>query len=119
MNSIEDIIETIQDEEFDGTQIIQQNIQFIFQSVTFDYVKEICKNFNNKNDTNFMNKTILLDNFELLGPGLVNIINASLNGGIVPETWKQSLVVPVEKVKNSRKIKEFRPINMLPLSEKY
>ena len=38
--------------------------------------------------------------------------------GIFPSEWKEAIVVPVPKVKGTKKIEEFRPINKLPIYEK-
>lgn len=45
------------------------------------------------------------------------MVNNSLKLGFVPHSWKVSIIIPVQKVKNSLKAEEFRPINTLPIYE--
>lgn len=45
------------------------------------------------------------------------MINLSLSSGKFPESWKESLVIPIPKVEKTERIDEFRPVNMLPLYE--
>ncbi len=47
-----------------------------------------------------------------------NIMNEMLRSGQIPDDWKISTIVPIEKVKNAKKAEDFRPINMLPVYEK-
>jgi hypothetical protein len=54
----------------------------------------------------------LIDAMEVVGDKFCNIINMSLMKGIFAEYWKLSTVVPVPKVKNTKKCEEFRPVNM-------
>lgn len=49
---------------------------------------------------------------------ILNIINKSLQEGKMPEEWKNSIIVPIQKVVGSKKAEEYRPINTLPLYEK-
>ncbi|XP_055388140.1 uncharacterized protein LOC129616511 [Condylostylus longicornis] len=55
---------------------------------------------------------------EVFLPILVQIINKSFEDGKFPEAWKESVVVPVNKVKNAKSADNMRPINMMPLFEK-
>jgi hypothetical protein len=34
--------------------------------------------------------------------------------GMNPEKWKKSTIVPIQKVSGTKKLQEFRPINILP-----
>ena len=54
---------------------------------------------------------ILLDNWNTVGNILLRIINRSLETKIFPEDWKESMVTPVEKIRNSIKCEKYRPIN--------
>lgn len=56
--------------------------------------------------------------FEIIGPIFLQIINKSLHTGIFPDCWKEATVVPIEKVKNTDKPVEFRPVNMLMTENK-
>ena len=55
---------------------------------------------------------------ELVGNILLEIINKSLETGIFPDNWKESMVTPIENVKNTNKCEEYRPINSLKTFEK-
>lgn len=55
---------------------------------------------------------------EVLGDKYLEVVNNSLNWGTVPEKWKGSVVVPIEKKKNTHTAEEFRPITILPCYEK-
>ena len=48
----------------------------------------------------------------------MDVINCSLDTGTVPQNWKKSTVVPVEKITNTILCNEHRPLNMLPPYEK-
>ena len=73
---------------------------------------------NKKKDCFGLNCKIVLDcNNEIL-PKLLKIINLSLLNGEFPESWKESVVIPIEKVQNPKNPEDWRPINMLPTYEK-
>lgn len=46
------------------------------------------------------------------------VLNISLESGMFPNDWKEAIVVPIPKVRGTKKIEEFRPINKLPIYEK-
>ena len=48
---------------------------------------------------------------------LVNIINFSLEMGVVPDLWKRALITPIPK-KTNPTINDLRPISILPASSK-
>ena len=49
---------------------------------------------------------------------MLEIINKSLETGIFPDNWKESMVTPIEKIKNINKCEDYRPINSLKTFEK-
>lgn len=49
---------------------------------------------------------------------LLRIVNDSLIGGICPEGWKTSTIIPIPKIAKPKKTSEYRPINVLPIYEK-
>jgi hypothetical protein len=65
---------------------------------------------------NYLNTNVLLDCMDVTL--FLDIINASLQQGVVPNEWKKSTVVPIQKVSGTRKCEEFRPINVLLAHEK-
>jgi len=60
-----------------------------------------------------MKKVILI-----AGTKICYIMNRSLEEGIFPSEWKEAIVVPIPKVRKTKRIEEFRPINKLPIYEK-
>ena len=60
--------------------------------------------------------------FQTIGHIILNLINTSLRTGAIPDLLKVSTVIPLfitlQKVVNTNKASEFRPINMLPPIEK-
>lgn len=55
---------------------------------------------------------------EVAGKKICELVNKSLEKGTCPDQWKEAIVIPICKVINTIKIKEFRPINKLPIFEK-
>lgn len=55
---------------------------------------------------------------EVAGEKICYILNKSLEEGIFPNKWKEANVVLIPKVRGTKKIEEFRPINKLPVYEK-
>ena len=45
-------------------------------------------------------------------------MNKSLETGSFPNNWKESIITPIEKVKNTIKCEDFRPTNGLKTCEK-
>lgn len=55
---------------------------------------------------------------EVAAEKICYVFNASLETGMFPNEWKEATVVPIPKVRGTKKIEEFRPINKLPVYEK-
>ena len=49
-----------------------------------------------------------------VGSCLLRIVNTSLRTGIIPDSWKVSIIHPVPKASNSRDLTNFRPISIVP-----
>ena len=87
--------------------------------LTMTYLKEIINLIPNKNSSmDDISIKILKLSFEVIGNRLLDTLDVSLSEGSVPDKWKISTVIPIEKVVNTVKAEEFRPINMLPSYEK-
>lgn len=56
--------------------------------------------------------------YATIGQIILNLINTSLDTGKVPSQLKISTIVPIQKVNNTIKSEEFRPVNTLPSIEK-
>lgn len=56
--------------------------------------------------------------YNVIGYPLLHIVNSSLESGILPKDLKCSVVVPVPKVDNPKKLEELRPVNLIPIIDK-
>ena len=72
---------------------------------------------NKKKDYSRISTDILLDNWNTVGSILLWKINRP-ETGIFSEDWRESMVTPVEKIRNTIKGEEYRPINTLRKCEK-
>ena len=53
-----------------------------------------------------------------LAPSITSMFNHSLKFGKIPNTWKQSNIVPIPKEANRSEVRFFRPISLLPIISK-
>ena len=72
----------------------------------------------NKSSPDDIGMIFYKDFFDVLADPLLNIINTSLQVGVVPDALKISTIVIIRKVAKTIKAEEFRPINMLAAIEK-
>ena len=56
--------------------------------------------------------------FPVIGPHLLNVINASLVSGVLPDEWKRATVVPIHKSGDADDPSNYRPVSVLPVVEK-
>jgi len=56
--------------------------------------------------------------FAVIGPPLLNVINASIVSGIFPDKWKVACVVPLHKAGDRNLPSNYRPISLLPIMSK-
>jgi len=91
----------------------------VFQKIEDESVKSIVRKLPNKSGTE-EGITVEVMKFivEVAGQKIAHIFNKSLEQGIFPDEWKESIVVPIPKIGGTIKIEEFRPINKLPVYEK-
>lgn len=93
---------------------------FKFQEIETDEVIKIAGSFKNRiGGRKLLSEGVIRDAVSYLGFFYMQIVNESLKNGVFPTSWKTSTVVPIEKVKNTIKADEMRPINTLPNDEKY
>lgn len=57
--------------------------------------------------------TMLKNTFAVVGPHLCHIVNSSLRTGIVPQEWKEALVIPLFKRGDRDDPANYRPISIL------
>ena len=89
------------------------NIGFSFTMVDPDTVRKHVYSINsnaagNDNLTLFMIKLCL----SVILNHLTHIINCCMEHGYFPKCWKESIVCPVPKVRNSSDVSELRPISL-------
>jgi len=72
----------------------------------------------NKGSPDDIDMKLYKENFDMISDTLLNIVNSSLESGIVPMSLKISTIIPVRKVDKTIKAEEYRPINMLSAFEK-
>lgn len=90
-----------------------------FKQLELRELRKIVKNLKNKNSSvDGINVKVLKLAFEVIGDKFLQVINSSLENGSFPAQWKLSTVIPIEKVINTNKCEEHRPINMVPIYEK-
>ncbi|KAJ8971063.1 hypothetical protein NQ317_002755, partial [Molorchus minor] len=90
-----------------------------FKLIDMSKLKTIVKSLKNTSDLeDGISTKILKDAVLVIGNRLLDVINTSLQNGVFPSNWKQSIVVPAPKVSNTTLCEEFRPINTVPPYEK-
>lgn len=92
--------------------------KFKFRIVDMEDIECILNKIKCKNDLEFINKDILKDALPIIGISLLDLINSSLEFGIFPREWKNSIISPIPKISGTKKGEEYRPINQLPTYEK-
>lgn len=98
---------------------VNNNVIFKFKKVACEEICEIAKILTKKiNKSDLCNSMVWNDSMEYIGHFMSQIINQSLETGIIPEIWKTSHVIPIPKINNTQNASEFRPINTLPNDEK-
>lgn len=71
--------------------------------ITRAELENVIKKSNSKRDYHMVSKKMILDSFDFLGENVVSITNNSLETGAFPSRWKETIVVPIEKVQNKKK----------------
>lgn len=89
-----------------------------FKLLNIEELKKIVYNVKSKSSPDEICVEFIKQCFAIIGGPLLHLINSSLLEGVVPSHLKISTIIPIQKVKNTIKCEEFRPINMLPALEK-
>lgn len=90
-----------------------------FKETTYGELDKIIRNLENKKGTEEgITTTILKLAWKCASEEMIIVINRCIKEGICPDSWKTSTVVPVPKIRGSKKAEDHRPINMLPNYEK-
>lgn len=117
INSIQEINDSIQFKQYNNL-ISNTGCKFKLNRISMHDLKLVLKSLNNKKDMNYVKPSMFIDAIDLIGENLLSIINKSIQDGVFPNTWKQSLVVPIQKVKKTVKCSEYRPVNMISVESK-
>ena len=112
VDSIKDIRFSIEDVQY-MNQISVINCRFKFHTISLLELRNMSLSIKKKNYYTRISNYIILDNWNLVGNILFEIINKSMEAGIFPDNWKESLVTSIEKIRNTSKCDEFRSINSL------
>lgn len=94
--------------------------KFEFESVSIESVSEVVKLLQKKNFIDNISGRVLNDAINCMPflTCLTSLINDSMSSGCVPKNFKNSVIVPIRKVKNSNNHSDLRPINQLPVYNK-
>lgn len=91
----------------------------VFNRIEVEDLNRIVQKLKNKSGTEEgINVEIMKKVVVVAGSKIVHMINRSLEEGLFPSEWKQATVIPIPKIKRTKKVEEFRPINKLPIYEK-
>lgn len=118
VNSINDITDSIPYEKYENNMDLKCNDTFYFKEINEHELLNYIKLMNKKIDCDNISTKILLDAWSEIKYILLNIINDSFKTGTFPETLKQAIVIPIQKVKGTMNMNELRPINNLVCLEK-
>ena len=113
-NSITDPLTRIKE------KFANSNLKFKLKPVTISQVKKSMKTMSKKKSkgTDGIPQDCLLLGLEVLAAPLTEVINCSINTGIVPEAWKEGIVVPILKKGDAKEMKNYRPVSCLTAASK-
>lgn len=90
-----------------------------FEEITYEELYKIVRGLEDKKGTNEgITTKILKMAWKCISEEILTAINRCIREGICPDSWKTSTVVPIPKIRGSKKAEDYRPINMLPNYEK-
>jgi Reverse transcriptase (RNA-dependent DNA polymerase)/Endonuclease-reverse transcriptase len=121
VSSVKEINESIPEENSlqpVNLENLEESRQFLFRLVEREEIEDIMRKMKKKSSINNVNISVFRDAFEFFGDIFTEFVNEILTTGIFPDVYKIATVIPIEKVNNTIKCEEFRPINMMPIEEK-
>jgi len=96
-----------------------QSDHFDFRTVTFSVVKQaICSVKSNAVGLDEIPLKFIKLLLPLILLPIMHIFNESISSKIFPSDWKISKIVPVAKIKDPCRLKDYRPISILPALSK-
>lgn len=96
------------------------NTRLNFEYTTQQEIKQIVQNLNNSNsiaDDGIQIKFIK-QNIDILSTPIMQIINSTINTGIIPANLKTSKIIPIHKNGPKNIHSNYRPISLLPTVDK-
>lgn len=118
VNSIKQIVNTI-DVGPEWHSVYESNCKLNkWKLIDLQELAKIVNNLENKSGSEVLDAKFIKSTFGAIGHVLLHLINTSLETGKVPNKLKTSVVVPIQKVLNTNKSWELRPINTLPCVDK-
>ena len=95
VDSIKEITCSMEDVQYKN-QIPVINCRLKLRAISLLELRNVCKTIKKKNDYRRISNNIILDIWDLVRNILLEIINKPLETGIVPDNWKESLVIAIE-----------------------
>ena len=96
------------------------NLNFKLKPVTVNQVRKSMKKMSKKKSkgTDGIPQDCLLMGLEVLVAPLTDVVNCSITTGVVPEAWKEGIVVPILKKGDAKEMKNYRPVSCLTAASK-
>ena len=93
---------------------------FCLSAVSYRELRRVVTSLRNTNTCGVdgISSRMVKNTFNVIGHIILNLVNASLTRGTVPESWKISLVYPIHKGGALDDPAQFRPISVVPLVSK-
>ena len=89
-------------------------MEFHFQKISLDQLEKITKSLNNSAPGfDDLPVQVFKNNFELLGPVILEICNKSLRDGVFPSQLKTAKVIPLFKKGSRSHVNNYRPVSIL------
>lgn len=105
--SLEQVFNDIKNSPQDHTEL------FYFRLITEDEIYKLIKTFTSKaTGTDGLSLKLLKITITPIAEFLCNLFNLSLTTGTFPQTWKKSIIVPLNKVPNPQIISEYGPVSL-------
>jgi hypothetical protein len=119
ISSIENLAERIPKINRDPVREVYVKSVFTLKPINVSELKLFVKQIEKKSFVNNINGRVLNDAMchEAFSYCFCDIINYSFMSGTFPDPFKTSIIVPIQKVKNSINHDELRPVNRLKIEE--
>ena len=110
-------------EKFDNQLIMNHVLEEcpnILQPFLTDEVLKVVKEINvtKSSATKNISSRLMKEAFYVQITRLVKIFNISVACGIVPDFWKNAMIIPLHKGGSARDVNNFRPVSLLPIQGK-